>query len=267
MRRIVFVLMLVAVIAGADTLDFSDWSIQMTVVEQPDADELADIAVRGLGILRTTYFDENQTVADYLMFNPKIARALERLRPLPILAGTKYRSDGSIASQYRLKLTGSILQTLMPKTGGGVPVVPMACPVCGQPWPEHREVPPGISLVPIEDGKVPGYTGVLIDARGLELNPALFPRIVNEDGKVVYGPEFFLPTYAAERGAVSYYNSISAALADDRLGYNPLRITAQRVEGNNSTTIVIANSDARKLHGSLENLRLLERCRVIILTD
>jgi hypothetical protein len=255
------------VLAYSDTLDLQDWSIRLTSLEKSGEEPVNDLANRGLGVLRSSYFDDLQTVADYLLFNPKVSRRLERLHPQATKAETKYLSDGTVATQYEIQLTGAILQTIMPKTGGGIPVGPMACPTCGQPWPEGHEVPSGVTLMPLEEANGPAYTGVLFDARGVDFNPALFPRIVNEDARVVYGPEFFIATYAAARGPVGYYSSISAAQTDDRVGYNPLRINAIRPAGKNNTDLVITNSDARRLHSSLSNLKLLERCRVVIVAD
>jgi hypothetical protein len=270
MKKIVVLLLGIFVFAAwADTLDFTDWSVKLTTIEKSgNGDESpTDLTARGVSVLRSTYFDENQTVAEYLTFNPKVARKFDRVRLQATKSETKFMSDGTVANQYEIQLTGQILQTLMPKTGGGLPVGPMACPTCGQPWPEGHDVPPGVSLVPIEDGSGPVYTGVLIDARGVDLNPALFPKIVNEDSRTIYGPEFFIPTYASERGSVGYYNNMAMALADDRVGYNPLRINAIRSTGRNTTNLIIANLDAKRLHGTAENLKLLERCRVVIVTD
>jgi hypothetical protein len=270
MRKIIVLLGILLVAACADTLDFTRWTVRMTTVlpTAPSADETSiDLTGRGLNMLRFAYFDDMQTVTDYLFANPKVSRKVDKLRQLATQSDTKFLSDGTVAVDYELPLTGAVLQTLMPRTGGGIPVGPMACPVCGQPWPEGREVPPGITLVPLEEGNATNYTGVLIDARGVDFNYALFPRIVNEDGRTVYGPEFFLPNYAADRGSVGYYDNFPGAMADDRVGFNPLRINAIRAAGKNNTDLVIANLDARKLHSSLENLKLLERCRVVILTD
>jgi hypothetical protein len=269
MRKFTVLLGLLLVAVSADTLDFSRWVVRMTSIEQsaPPEEVSTELTNRGLNALRYAYFDDVQTVTDFLLANPKVSRKLDKLHLQATQSGTKFLSDGTIAVEYELPLTGSILQTIMPRTGGGIPVGPMACPTCGQPWPEGREVPPGITLVPLEESNATNYTGVLIDARGVELNYALFPRIINEDARTVYGPEFFLSTYAAERGSVGYYDNFAGALTDDRVGFNPIKISAIRSAGRNNTDLVIANSDARKLHSSLENLKLLERCRVVILTD
>jgi hypothetical protein len=270
MRKFIVLLGILLVAAYADTLDYTRWTIRMTTVEQsaPNADETSiDLTGRGLNVLRPAYFDDMQTVTDYLYANPKVSRKMDKLHLLTTQSDTKFLSDGTVAVDFDLPLTGTVFQTLMPRTGGGIPVGPMACPTCGQPWPEGREVPPGITLVPLEEGNATNFSGVLIDARGVDFNYALFPRIVNEDGRTVYGPEFFLPTYATDRGSVGYYDNMAGAMADDRVGFNPLRINAIRSAGKNSTDLVISNLDARKLHSSLENLKLLERCRVVILTD
>ena len=262
-------LVAVAGLACCDTLDYSNWSIRLAARETVGTTVAPgpELSSRGLKLLLNALYDDNQSVGDYLLMNPKIGRKLDQLHLQATQAGNKFLSDGTVSTEYGIPLTGQVLQTLMPKTGGGVPVGPMSCPICGQPWPEDKEVPPGITLIPLEEGAPTNYTGVLIDARGSDLNPALFPRILNQEGRIVYGPEFFLPTYASDRGSVGYYDQMSGAYADDRAGYNPLRITALRAAGRNSTDLIISDPDAKKLHGSLENLKLLERCRVIILTD
>jgi hypothetical protein len=260
---------MIALAARADTLDFDSWTIKLSAQAKSAAlgDQSPDLTSRGLKVLSSAYFDDNQTVADYLAANPRAGRKLSHLN-LPVSqTGTNFLSDGSVTAEYDIPVTGAILQILAPKTGGGVPVGPLACPVCGQPWPEGKEVPPGITLVPLEEGNPTNYTGVLIDARNIDLNPALFPRILNEDGRVVYGPEFLISTFAAQRGSVGYYNQMIPAQNDDRVGLNPIRINALRSAGRNGTDLIISNADALRLHGSLENLKLLERCRVVIISD
>lgn len=266
---LVLSLSFVLAVSFADTLDYSSWTVHMTAIEQSaNADASAtELVRRGLSVLRASYYDDTQTVEDFLLTNPKVSRRLDRLNLQPVRRGTRFLSDGTVSIEYDLTLTGPIMELLMPATGGGVPLGPLACPTCGQSWPEDKEVPPGITLVPLEEDSTVAYTGVLIDARGIDVNPALFPKIVTEDGRTVYSPEFFLPAYAAERGAVGYYDNIVSALTDDRLGALPLRINAIRSYGKNSTNLVIANLDARTLHGSANNLKLLNRCRVIIVTD
>jgi hypothetical protein len=266
---LIVALVLLAGSAPADTLDYTDWTIRLAVQDREEGTDglNSELNSRGLKVLYNSLFDDNQTVADYLLINPQIGRRLERQQFQASQSGTRFLSDGTVTTEYGIRLTGTVLQALMPRTGGGVPVGPMSCPTCGQPWPEDREVPPGITLVPTDEEAPSNCTGVLVDARGLELNFALFPRILNEDGRIVYGPEFFIPTYAAERGAVGYYSNVGSAAADDRVGFNPIRVTALRAAGRNSTDLIITNSDARRLHGSLESLRLLERCRVVVLTD
>jgi hypothetical protein len=271
LNKISFILVsaMIALAARADTLDFNSWTIRLSAQAKSAAlsDQVPDLTSRALKLLSGAYFDDNQTVADYLAATPKAGRKLSHLNLPMSQTGTNYLSDGTVTAEYDIPLTGAILEILTPKTGGGVPVGPLACPICGQPWPEGKEVPPGITLVPLEEGNPVIYTGVLIDARNIDLNPALFPRILNEDGRVVYGPEFLISTFAAQRGSVGYYDQMMPAQNDDRVGLNPIRINALRASGRDSTDLIISDADALRLHGSLENLKLLERCRVVILTD
>src|SRR5262249_41760559 len=48
------------------------------------------------------------------------------------------------------------------------------------------------------------HTGVVIDARGLAIQPALFPRIVDESGQTLYAPEVVDVEAAVQQGYVAY---------------------------------------------------------------
>ncbi|UCD84455.1 MAG: hypothetical protein JSU92_14475 [Deltaproteobacteria bacterium] len=48
------------------------------------------------------------------------------------------------------------------------------------------------------------YTGLIIDARGTGLKPAMFPQIEDEDGNVIYGPEKVNKDVVKEEGMASY---------------------------------------------------------------
>lgn len=218
--------------------------------------------------LKGLYFDSERTVEEFLRENPATARRLEGVELFSRPAGVRYLSDGSKEVFYDLPLTGPILELLIPATGGGRPVTPMCCPLCKRPWPEELPVPPGITLLPDEEEeKLPiPYTGVIVDARGLGLSPALFPRLLNEAGEEIYGLGFVLRPYAVEKGMVSYVTSPHEAYNLGRVGMNPLRVSALRATGRNRTDLVIPDPEARRLH-SLRNLRLLERCQVVVIVD
>ena len=165
--------------------------------------------------------------------------------------------DGSIEITVGVKLTGELANTLLPPhTGGGVPVVPS---VSAAPAPGPSTTAPP-TQAPAAASAV--FTGLIVDARGLGLKPAMVPKIRNEEGREVYGSAFVDRKYAVEQGMVGYLKDISAAQSNSRVTDHPLVVKALKTDGPNKTDLVISNSDAQTLHGMKENLSFLEKARV-----
>ncbi len=156
----------------------------------------------------------------------------------------KYMSDGSVEVTVGMKLTGALADALLPKG----PLTP----------------PTGISGT-----ATPGqaYTGLIVDARGLGVRPAMVPKILNEDGKEVYGSAWVNRDYAVREGMVGYLKDPVAAQANPRVTDKPLMVKALKVSGEARVDLVVTNADAAALHGAAQNLSFLEKCRVIILVD
>lgn len=130
---------------------------------------------------------------------------------------------------------------------------------------------------PIEKTASRVYTGIIIDARGIlpvqgefvtsTGNPCLFPKVWNEDMELLYEKNIENSKTAKEQGIVSYHWSSDENLYRDRIGNDPLRITAKKIFGINRTDPVISNKDALKILSLEENRELLKQGRVIILLD
>ena len=254
--------------ATTDTIDFNRWIIKIQNVEQASNDVgKIDVSQQIRDLILKLNFDGDYTVAEYIGMNPRISRRFERNPIAARPVDTKFLSDGSVLAEYDVNLTGTLLKTLMPTTGGGIPLAPLCCPICKQPWPETLAVPEGVTLIPKETGITTNYTGIVIDASGLKLSPALFPKIVNEDDKEVYSLGFVSDNSAQDLGLISYVHNLSEAYSSDRAGLNPLRIDALRVSGRLNCDIVITNSDAVRMHQSQSNLKLLEHCQVVVITE
>lgn len=84
-------------------------------------------------------------------------------------------------------------------------------------------------------GALGGFTGVIIDCRGLGLNPVMSPVIINADGVKIYGHENLNFDLIIDRGMADYAQNDSMTA---RAGSNPLRIRAQRLEGHNANPVV-----------------------------
>jgi hypothetical protein len=117
---------------------------------------------------------------------------------------------------------------------------------------------------PPKDGDV---TGVVVDCRGMEVSPALAPRIMDEDGNIVYGSAYVSRDHAVANGMAAYVQGLETAAVHARTGENPLVVTGMRTVEKSATDIVVSNADAARIRSSPANLVLLQRCRVTILLD
>ncbi len=172
--------------------------------------------------------------------------------------------DGGVTVTMAIKLTGELANVLLPKqVGGGAPVVTPAPAVPVMPAAPSAPAAPAAESV--QSGVA--YTGLIVDARGTGVRPAMAPKIVNEEGREVYGSAFVNRQYAVEQGMVGYIKDIAAAQANNRVTNRPLLVKALKTSGNGKTDLVISNGDAQSLHGLKDNLNFLEKARVMIVLD
>lgn len=164
------------------------------------------------------------------------------------LVKTEESPDGGVEVTMGIKLTGDLANVILPKQTGG-----------GEPIP----VPPSVILPPSSGA----FTGLIVDARGTGLRPAMAPKIRNEEGREVYGSAFVDRQYAVEQGMVGYLKDVGAAKSNARVTDRPLLVKAIKTDGPNKTDLVISNSDAQVLHGMKEHLNFLEKARVMVILD
>jgi hypothetical protein len=107
-------------------------------------------------------------------------------------------------------------------------------------------------------------SGLVIDAKALKVQPGLEPRIVDEAGKPVYGPEVVNQEALKKQGVARYLKSLDEAKKDSRVGEKPLVVKAVKAAG---TDVVISNKDADALRDPKGNVSYLAEGRVIIVTD
>jgi hypothetical protein len=111
------------------------------------------------------------------------------------------------------------------------------------------------------------YTGLVIDAQGVPVKEALSPRVLMEDGRVVYGSEWVDPEIARKENLVGYVRGVKAAQTHQRVISKPLIVKALRVQGENKTDIVISDEDAQLLHVVPEHIEFLEKAKVLVVLD
>lgn len=179
-----------------------------------------------------------------------------------ILAGMeKTARDAKIKKQY---YTSALAVEIMIETsmfGGFLQLV----------LPEEIRQIPSVNLENLKadtKGRVEKpYTGLIIDARGLLVEPVLNPVIVSEQGHPAVSSAFISRDFAVQKGVCKYICSMDQALQDERIGENPLVLKGLRIEEKLNTAIVISMSDYRLLENATERHGFLRECRIIIVKD
>lgn len=126
---------------------------------------------------------------------------------------------------------------------------------------KNTAVVPGVT-----QSAVTVYTGVIVDARGLELEPTFSPRIYDESGRIVYGNMYINADFAISQGMVEY--TINQEMYDSainggaRAGVRPIIVKAVAVKDNNCN-VVISNADADKILVSNTTSGFLKNCAVV----
>ena len=196
-----------------------------------------------LEVIKGVRVDSNTVVRDFMTENDEIRTSVEGVVRNFTVVNQDYMSDGTIEVTVRMNLSGRLSQTVLPKG----------------PEPEPSAAP----AAPTTDS----VTGLVIDARGLAARPAMSPKIVDENGKEVYGSMQVDRQYAIQQGMTGYARDLTAAQSNPRVTSNPLSVKGIRADGPGKCDIIISNADAAKVRASAEAMNYLQKCRVMIVLD
>jgi len=112
------------------------------------------------------------------------------------------------------------------------------------------------------------YTGLVVNAKGLNVQKCLNPRIFMEDGKTeVYGSDWITPDLHGTLTVISYVNEIPQAKTHDRVKTKPLMVKALRTANQNPTDLIINDADAQLIHLDPNHLELLKKGKVVVIVD
>jgi len=181
-------------------------------------------------------------------------------------------------------------------------------------YPKKTDAPGGVSADPsggTAEGDEPravaaepmpdAPTGIVIDARGTGLAPALLPRIVDESGTVIASPSTVDDSALKERGMAAYGtlpantsewrdrvgdrplwiyassagNAAPAAPAAEstsnplvtRKGPRPYKLKAASSTGSLKADIILSKADAERLEKTPGAAAALKDCRVIVIVE
>lgn len=173
--------------------------------------------------------------------------------------------DGLVEVTVAMRLNGDFSNLVLPKARPAPPIAAQALAGGGRAFTEQPRSP-----VPVEPGGAvasTAYTGLIVDARGVGVRPAMAPKIRNEEGREVYGSAYVGREYAVEQGMMGYIKDLPAAQSNPRVTERPFVVKALKADGPNKTDLVISNADAHTLHGMKDNLTFLEKARVMVVLD
>jgi len=227
--------------------------------------------IKGLYLTSETTVENSMVSSDVI--RTRVEGAIKGFREVD----RRYMSTGDVEVDVEVPLTGVIMDALLPQNfGGGVLMTggQLLCPLCGQPWPKGKPVPPGVTLIRagagVENtGNTSGtvYTGLIIDARGLDIRPAMAPKVLDDRGDEVYGSKYVSREYAVDIGMVGYDKDTNRARLNERVADNPLIVKAIEASGPNKTDVVISSADALKIHNAAANMNFLQHCKVMFILD
>ena len=112
------------------------------------------------------------------------------------------------------------------------------------------------------------YTGLLIDVRGLGLQPSIAPRVLSAEGHVIHGAATVDRTLTTDYGVAGYDDDIDRAYTSERLGgeeANPFVVRATGTAGRYSGDAIIDNFDAVQVLQADEAGDFLRQGRVTFL--
>lgn len=121
------------------------------------------------------------------------------------------------------------------------------------------------------------FSGLVIDARGQlpahgkdsreALQPALFPRLYDEQMNLVLAAEMCEPEYLQRWGLAAYAYEEDEAPFFERVRTTPLRTAARGVFGIHSTDVILPDDAVRRLLTREANQAMLRQCRILIIVD
>jgi hypothetical protein len=112
-----------------------------------------------------------------------------------------------------------------------------------------------------------GFTGLVIDARGLGRVPAVAPAIYDQDHNTCYSIDLIDAESFNRWGAVRYTDDPHYKGLEDRVGQNPFRIVAMENDKLIPTDIGIDNDDAAVFFQREESRESLRRGNLIIILE
>ncbi len=261
---------------GKGSINWTRGTIQATGIGTPpekyyNKPHVSPIALRAaqvdgvrnlLKVVQALKIDSTTTLGNFIVTRDVIMSKVEGMVDNARVVTREYLSDGTVKVVIEMSFYGGFAQLVLPSEIKHVePIKPLA------PASPAAVSTSSDSLKSDLQSSAEVFTGLVLDARGLSLNPAMVPKIFDENDQEVYGPAFVSREYVVQQGMAEYARDLSIDNKKQRVAGHPLTVKGLRAKGAIPTDIVISNSDAAKVRSASEHLGFLKRCRVIIVVD
>lgn len=202
--------------------------------------------------LKSMRLDNEFTIGGYLDSNQDASSAVSGFLQNTKQTEVTYLSNGTIEVEDSVSLRGELADLVLP------PSVQFA---------SARSVDENRTDAPALDSLAENATGVILDARGLDLVPALLPRVVNGSGYELYGPIYLTRSRVLQQGVAGYFVDMQKAMSTYRAGENPVVLRVAAVSGAQSTDMVLAPEEAFRLKSLGAAGAVLTQGRVLVVVD
>lgn len=220
-----------------------------------------------LEIIKGVQIDSRTSIENYMLADDTVVSTVRGYLQNSQVYDVAYMSDGSVEVTVGIGLRGKLSEAVIPKS------TPFG--VAGQSgYGAEPPVTDGAASAGIEPDQAmieaavaETYTGLLVDATGLAVRPALTPRILDQAGNEIYGSASVSREYAVSQGMAGYARSFQAAVDDPRVSGNPLLVKAVSVSGPAGADLVLDDQQAALVRAVAAKQTFLRQCRVMIVLD
>jgi hypothetical protein len=107
------------------------------------------------------------------------------------------------------------------------------------------------------------YTGLIVNAAGLGVKPAMSPNVLDPSGKNVYGYMKIDAETVIDYGIVAYARSLDQARQNARAGTNPLVVKGVNKSGSFEADVVISAAEAQAVINATNQYDFLSKLKVV----
>ena len=202
-----------------------------------------DAGLKLLAVVKQLNLDSETSVESFLN-QSEIAnnRVQSYFTEFKIIGKPRLMPDSSVELTAEISITGDILNVVLPVSVDNMQI--------------------DLATIPTSKSEKTAYTGLIIDCRDLDISPALFPRVLDENGHEVFSSSRVDRSAVIKSGLVEYFHD---GKQPERLGGNPYKVKALQISGPNNCDAIILADDAVVINSMQENMMALNKCKVVFL--